>query len=160
MVKCMIYWDVKIQAYQLKMKGDWNRTEKVVAFLKQAIPHSDRKLDVVESNGKKEYTWTFIEKYLDGVQKFCVLIYGQQEVACLLRSQVETQANNQQVVTQRITGIDSVLLEFVKLLPYEAAQKAYKAACLVLHPDRGGNMEAMSKLNASWQRIEKEVYNQ
>lgn len=154
MAKVMIYWDVKIQAYQLKMKTDFDRIEKVVTFLKQAIPHSDRSWD---PNTK---TWTFIEKYLDGVDKFCKLVYGAQEVAVLNRQAVEGQSKQSVNPQVMITGIDATLLEFMKLLPYEAAQKAYKAACFVLHPDRGGNMELMSKLNASWQRIEKEVYHQ
>jgi hypothetical protein len=154
MAKVMIYWDVKIQAYQLKMKTDFDRIEKVVNFLKATIPHSDRSWD---PNTK---TWTFIEKYLDGVEKLCKVIYGNSEVAVLTKASVEGQTKNQAVASQTISGTDATLLEFMKLLPYEAAQKAYKAACFVLHPDRGGNMEAMSKLNASWQKIEREVYHQ
>jgi hypothetical protein len=154
MAKVMIYWDVKIQAYQLKMKTDFDRIEKVVSFLKTAIPHTDRSWD---PNTK---TWTFIEKYLDGVEKLCKVIYGNSEVAVLTKASVEGQTKNQAVASQTISGTDATLLEFMKLLPYEAAQKAYKAACFVLHPDRGGNMEAMSKLNASWQKIEREVYHQ
>ena len=79
MAKCMIYWDTKIQAYQLQMKADFSKIEKTVSFLKGAIPVSDRNW------APDTKTWTFTEKYLDGVSKFCILIFGQQEVAILTK---------------------------------------------------------------------------
>jgi len=55
--------------------------------------------------------------------------------------------------------LDSVLLTFVKLLPYTAAQAAFRKAAMELHPDKnGGNGDRMSALNASWTRIETEFY--
>ena len=150
--KCMIYWDVKVQAYQLQMKSDFGKIEKTVQFLKQAIPHSDRNWN------PDTKTWTFTEKYLDGVQKFCVLIFGQQEVATLTRDKVEGQTRS--VSVQSTNTLDLAILTFMKLLPYEAAQRAYKMAAMTLHPDRGGDMELMTKLNQAWSKIEKEVYKQ
>lgn len=152
MAKCVIFWDIKIQAYQLQMKGDFQKIEKAVAFLKQAIPHSDRNWDPTSK------TWTFTEKYLDGVQKFCVILFGGQEVACLTRDKVEGQSKN--ISVSSTNTLDVALLTFMKLLPFEAAQAAYRRASLTLHPDRGGDMESMTKLNQAWSRIEKEVYKQ
>jgi hypothetical protein len=152
MAKCVIFWDVKVQAYQLQMKSDYGRIEKTVQFLKQAIPHSDRNWEPTTK------TWTFTEKYLDGVQKFCVLIFGAQEVACLTRDKVE--GSTRSVSVQTTNTLDSALLIFMKLLPFEAAQAAYRRASMTLHPDKGGDMEAMTKLNQAWTRIEKELYRQ
>lgn len=158
MAKCVIFWDVKLSAYQLQMKLGYGPTEKLklektVEFLKGAIPHSDRNWD------PSTKTWTFTEKYLDGVQKFCVLIFGAQEVATLTRDKVEGQSKS--ISVHGVNGIDTTLLDFMKLLPFEAAQAAYKRAALFLHPDRpGGSMELMSKLNQAWSKIEREVYHQ
>ena len=151
MAKCVIFWDVKIQAYQLQMKSDFGKIEKTVQFLKGAIPHSDRNWEPTTK------TWTFTEKYLDGVQKFCVLIFGNQEVACLTRDKVEGQSK---ISVSSSNTLDSALLTFMKLLPFEAAQAAYRRASLALHPDRGGDMESMTKLNQAWSKIEKEMYHQ
>jgi len=152
MAKVMIYWDTKLQAYQLQMKGDFAKIEKVVSFLKTAIPHSDRNWDPTSK------TWTFTEKYLDGVQKLCVVMFGSQEVACLTRDKVEGQTRS--VSVNGSNTLDSALLTFMKLLPFEAAQAAYRRASMVLHPDKGGDMELMTKLNQAWSKIEKEVYKQ
>lgn len=147
----MIFWDTKVQAYQLQMKGDFGKIEKTVQFLKQAIPHSDRNWEPTTR------TWTFTEKYLDGVQKFCILIFGQQEVACLTKDKVEGQSK---ISVQSVNSIDAAMLTFMKLLPFDAAQSAYRKASMTLHPDRGGDMESMTKLNQAWSKIEKEVYKQ
>lgn len=151
MAKCVIFWDVKLSAYQLQMKGDFQRIEKTVQFLKGAIPHSDRNWEPTTK------TWTFTEKYLDGVQKFCILVFGAQEVAVLDRTKVEGQSK---ISVSTSNTLDSSLLTFMKLLPFEAAQAAYRRASLVLHPDKGGDMESMTKLNQAWSKIEKELYRQ
>lgn len=153
MAKCMIYWDTKIQAYQLTMKGEFGKIEKTVQFLKGAIPHSDRNWDPTSK------TWTFTEKYLDGVSKFCILIFGAQEVATLTRDKVEGQ-DKAVSNTNGYSQLDSAMLVFMKLLPYEAAQRAYKMAAMNLHPDRGGDMESMTRLNQAWSKLEKELYKQ
>jgi len=152
MAKCVIFWDTKVQAYQLQMKGDFNKIQKTVEFLKGVIPHSDRNWEPTTK------TWTFTEKYLDGVQKFCTLLFGNQEVAVLTRDKVEGQS--QSVSVNGYNTLDSALLTFMKLLPFDAAQAAYRKASMTLHPDRGGDMEKMTKLNQAWSKIEKEVYRQ
>lgn len=152
MAKCVIFWDVKLQAYQLQMKGEFGRIESIVTFLKKNIPHSDRSWEPLSK------TWTFTEQYLNGVQKICTVVFGAQEVAVLTKDKVEGSSKVNSV--QSSNTLDSVLLSFMKLLPFDAALKAYRTAALTLHPDRGGDMEAMTKLNQAWSRIEKEVYKQ
>ena len=46
----------------------------------------------------------------------------------------------------------------MKLLPFDAAQSAYRKAALLLHPNKGGDKEKMTRVNALWSRIENELY--
>lgn len=50
-------------------------------------------------------------------------------------------------------GPSDPLAEFVKLLPFKAAQAAYREAAKALHPDHGGSAVKMQQLNAAWQRV-------
>src|SRR5882724_11721228 len=143
MAKAQLFWDSSVSAYRLKMHGEWSKTEKIVQFLKAQIPHSDRELIVKEDpvTKKKDYTWTFTEKYFDGTVKFLHLVFGSGEVAVVTRQQVE--AAQQPRMTVSINGTTaSVCYEFLKAISYEDAQKAYRSAAIRLHPDRGGDMEA------------------
>ena len=163
MAKAQLFWDTSVQAYRLKMHGDWAKTEKIVAFLKQQIPHSDRNLDVNidPKTQKKDYTWTFTEKYFDGTVKFLHLVFGSGEVAVITRAQVEAaQAPRLPLSGAASNPTAQACYEFMKSIPFEAAQKAYREAAIRLHPDRGGNMEQMSTVNALWTRIQKEIYGQ
>ena len=60
--------------------------------------------------------------------------------------------------TTTVAPIDKLMLDFFRLLPYNAARKAYQIAAMELHPDRGGSLEKMTQLNAAWARIEKEFF--
>ena len=44
------------------------------------------------------------------------------------------------------------LAEFAALLPFEAAQAAYRTAARIYHPDCGGDTLKMQQLNAAWAR--------
>jgi hypothetical protein len=162
MAKAQLFWDSTIQAYRLKMQGEWSKTEKIVEFLKKQIPHSDRNLDVVvdPKTGKKDYTWTFTEKYFDGTVKFLELIFGKSEIAIITRKQVEEAQRPRSAMVSSANPTAQAAFEFLKAIPYEAAQKAYREAAIRLHPDRGGNMEQMASVNALWTKIQKEIYNQ
>jgi hypothetical protein len=143
------------------MQGDYAKIEKCVSFLKQQIPHSDRELIVKEDpvTKKKDYTWTFTEKYFDGTVKFLHLIFGSGEVAVVTKAQVEAAQQPRMPVAVN-SSTASVCYEFLKAISYEDAQKAYRSAAIRLHPDRGGDMEAMSKVNSLWTKLQKELYNQ
>ena len=162
MAKAQLFWDSTIQAYRLKMQGEWSKTEKIVEFLKKQIPHSDRNLDVKEdpSTHKKDYTWTFTEKYFDGTVKFLELVFGKTEIAIITRQQVEAAQAPRSAMISNSSPQATMCFEFLKAIPYEAAQKAYREAAIRCHPDRGGNMEQMSTINALWTRIQKEIYGQ
>lgn len=161
MAKASVFWDSSVQAYRLKMQGDYHKIEKCVEFLKAQIPHSDRELVVkTDPNGKKDYTWTFTEKYYDGTLKFLQLIYGASEVASVTRQQVEAAQQPRMPLSVNGNPLAASCYEFLKALSYEDAQKAYRSAAIRLHPDRGGDMEQMSKVNALWTKLQKELYGQ
>ncbi|PYV73376.1 MAG: hypothetical protein DMG96_23280 [Acidobacteria bacterium] len=42
--------------------------------------------------------------------------------------------------------------EFARLLPYKAAQSAFREAAKIYHPDHGGSKRKMQQLNAAWER--------
>ena len=52
--------------------------------------------------------------------------------------------------SRQLEPIDQTLADFMKLLPFDAAQSAYRKAAIALHPDKGGSMDSMSKLNVLW----------
>lgn len=157
-----IWWDVSIQAYRLSS----TYSTELAAVLKTQIPVSDRSYD----NTTK--IWTFTERFLKPIEEFCklagltiTLISRQQaDAASQGAPQAHTSANSGSVNPNNINGNSSLTLlchQFMSLLPFDAAQTAFRKAALALHPDRpGGDMEKMSQLNIAWQRLEKDLYKQ
>jgi hypothetical protein len=160
--KVRIWWDAKVSAYRLQ--GDFK--PELIEFLKANIPQDHRGYEKTKDpvTGKDEHLWTFIEQYFDGMQKAAFLFFGQANVAILTRAQVESATRGPSSLpnmSTNLTSLDVMLVEFMKLIPFEAAQSAYRKAAMVLHPDRqGGSMEKMTRLNSIWTRIEKEIYQQ
>lgn len=141
-----IWWDVDVGAY--RMITPFNKA--FVDTFKVILPASERAYDVDSK------VWTFWEKHLTNVEALVTKLWGNAPVV-ITRSQAERASQSTGISNQSIP-IDSVIASFVKLIPYEAMQQAYKRAAMLLHPDRGGDMEQMSKMNAAWQRLEKELY--
>lgn len=149
-----IWWDVSVQAY--RVTSPYNK--QLVDTLKSHIPISDRHYDEVTK------TWTIVERQVETFRKLLTLI-GLQYII-ITRQQAETQTaqssnSNSNASAQRGRPLDAVIIEFVRLLPYDAAKAAYRRAALDLHPDRNnGDASKMTSLNANWDRIAKEVYGQ
>lgn len=144
-----IWWDATVRAYRLSGAYD----DQLVSFLKSNIPYSDRAWDPATK------IWTFTESYFSGVEKLCKMVFGDANVSVFTRQQVEATAGaTSGTSVQKVDTITIELAEFLRLLPYEAAQAAYRKAAFILHPDKGGDMEKMSRLNQLWTKIEKEVY--
>lgn len=60
-------------------------------------------------------------------------------------------------VFQRLT-LGEAQLRFCRLLPFEAAEAAWKTAAKYLHPDRGGDGQLMAQLNGLWGVIKEKQY--
>lgn len=141
-----IWWDTSVAAY--RMSSPFNR--ELVEGIKSSIPISDRSYD------PQSKIWTFTERMLTPLQAMLKMLNMQ--AVCITRQQAE-QASQSSPSQQRGKPLDTIIIEFVRLVPYDCMVKAYRAAAMTLHPDRGGSMDAMSSLNSTWSRLEKEVYN-
>lgn len=139
-----IWWDSSVAAYRLAVPYNQTFTE----LFKQLIPHSDR---AWHPDSK---IWTITEKYFDPTATLLKKMFGG-AITIISRDAAEKVSAPPPV---KLAPLDQVLLQFIKLLPHEAAQSAYRKAALLLHPDKGGDMEKMANLNTCWQRIEEEFY--
>jgi hypothetical protein len=139
-----IWWDQAVNAYRMTVpyNPSFNETFKTL------IPHSDR------AWSPDSKTWTITENYFNATKSLVEKIFGNATV--ITRSAQEKASQPPPVKT---APIDQVLLQFVRLLPYDAARRAYLLAANALHPDKGGDMTKMADLNACWQRLEKEWFN-
>ena len=149
-INIRIWWDPTVQAY--RMTSAFNR--ELVDALKAFIPVSDRSYDPATK------IWTFVEKTLAPLQGLIAKLGFNATI--MTRQQVETsQQASSAAPAVRGRPLDAVIIEFVRILPYEAAKAAFRRAALELHPDRNnGDSSKMTTLNADWDRIAKEVYGQ
>jgi len=143
--KVRIWWDRDLQGYYVETP--YSRA--FVEGLKLVVPASDRGWDPASK------IWTITERFFPAIKVAAERIFPGQ-VNILTREQAEKATAPSAV---KIKTLNEVLLDFVLLLPNDALQKAYRVAAMTLHPDRGGDMEKMSRLNALWQRIEMERIN-
>jgi hypothetical protein len=146
-IKCKLWWDNSVGAYRISTPY----SPQFVDYIKASIPGSDRAYD------KATHYWTFSEKYFKQVEDVIKKLWPTEHV---IISHAQAQSASAPPALAR-TAITTAIEEFFLLLPFDAANAAYRKAALELHPDReGGNMEKMSKLNALWDRIKKEVFKQ
>jgi len=143
-----IWWDAPIAAYRLSSPY----SKDLVEGLKTTIPISDRSFDPTTK------VWTFVERQLDPLLKFLKLMNVQPVV--VTRQQVEAASQSTPQGPRKGAALAEVALEFIRVAGPDAMLKAYRAAAMTLHPDRGGSMDKMSALNAAWERLQKEVYGQ
>jgi hypothetical protein len=150
-----IWWDASVSAY--RMTSPYNAS--LVDALKQFIPVSDRSYDPATK------VWTFVERQLAPLQGLLKQLNMQPVI--ITRAQAEqaaqqaaSSAGSQSTAAQRVKPLDTVIIEFVRLLPYDAMRSAYRKAAMELHPDKGGSAERSAQLNDNWSRIAKEVYGQ
>ena len=145
-----IWWDSSVQGYRFQTPYN----PKYVDTLKQLIPFSERAWDA----GTK--TWVISEKVWESVRKITEAAFAT-VAQVVTRAQVEAQANASRAgatASGLASTVGGAANEFLTLIPYEAAQKAYRHAALLMHPDRGGDPDKMSKMNAAWQQVEKSIY--
>lgn len=145
-----IWWDTSVSAYRMASPF----SQELVDVLHKVIPYSDRSFD------KPTKIWTFNEPHLTPLLSTLKLLGVSPTV--ITRQQAEaaaTQSHAGAAASTRGEPIDAVIVRFVRLVPADAMQKAYRAAAIAMHPDKGGDANKMSALNAAWDRIQKEVYN-
>jgi hypothetical protein len=138
-----IWWDASVNAYRMTVPYNATFNE----LFKNLIPHSDRNWN------KDSKVWTITEQFFEPTKKLITATFGPPIV--IDRAAQEKASQPPPVKT---APIDNVILQFFKLLPYDAARKAYLLGANVHHPDRGGDMDKMTNFNACWQRIEQEFF--
>lgn len=146
-IKCRIWWDDSIQAYRISVPYD----AKFIDFLKVAIPVAHRAFD------PSTKIWTFAEQYFDPVKNTAEKVWGKQDVTTV--SKAQTQQATAPPSVQK-ASMDEIFVQWCKLLTPDAFMAAYRKAATELHPDKGGDMEKMARLNVLWERIKKEHLKQ
>jgi len=146
--KCRIWWNTDIDSYQITVAY----SPQFLTILKQLIPVSDRGYD------EETKIWVFSERFFTAVKKLAEATWPNAgEVHIIDRA---TSERSKATPSVQKAPIGDICQEFMKLLPYDAALTAYRKGAAILHPDRGGSMESMSRLNVLWTRLSKEVYKQ
>jgi len=143
-----VWWDASVSAY--RMSSPFNR--ELVDAIKAFIPVSDRSYDPTSK------IWTFVERQLTPLQQLLTKLNC--NVVVVTRQQAEQASQSSPNNAVRGKSIEVIALEFMRVAGADAMLKAYRAAAMTLHPDRGGSMDKMSALNAAWDRLQKEVYEQ
>jgi hypothetical protein len=147
MSKCTIWYDPKLDGYTLQCSFNPD----FVDFIKSQIPASDRAFDPPTKN------WKFNKKYADAVKNVAEKLFGKTNVSFISEQQVKGAMPS----ASKSSTLESALAQFMKLLPFDAANAAYRKGAMLLHPDHvGGSMEAMSNLNTLWDRIKAELYKE
>jgi hypothetical protein len=147
-----IVWDMTINAY--KLSSSFN--DELRQFLSKQIPVSDRywKADTRE--------WIYVERQHKPILAFLALMGMSPTVVD--RKTVEDQVKNSQQANQRKSGSNGAsgsgfAVEFIRLIPFDIMQKAFRQTAMQLHPDKnGGDGSKMSELNSAWDKIQKEIY--
>jgi hypothetical protein len=133
-----IWWDSDEYVCQFSFSYE------IVDFLR-SLPRRDRR------SNDDDKTWSFRSKHLDAVLFECRRLGFQIERLDIADAEdwpSRTEPNSTELL----------LVNFFRMVPKEAMRRAYCAAALTLHPDRGGDTADMQRLNDLWQRIEKEWY--
>jgi hypothetical protein len=146
MANVRIWWDSQVAAYRIAMPY----SQEFVSAIKALIPASDRAFDPTTK------VWTFTERFFDPMQLLCEKVYGKHNVVAVTRQQAQS-AQAPASITKFTAA--QLAVDFLTLVGFDAAQAAYRRGAVALHPDHGGNLEKMTKLNAVWQRLEKEVFH-
>lgn len=139
--KCRIWWDESVQGYHVSTPY----SKEFVEFIKLGVPASDRGFDPTTK------IWTVTEKYFDLIYSTATKVWKNPgDVAVVTKAQ--SQAASAPPAVSR-ASLDSVMLDFVKMLPERALLQAFRFAAAELHPDKGGDMDKMMRLNTLWDRI-------
>lgn len=155
--KVTLAWSQKSSAYALKFHDTqhWNEMQIFITYLK-TIPYGERDYN------PEDKTWFFVEKYLPQIQSMLAPL----EQAGIFVTEFQEKPANQ-TFTGKFVSIDTYIDDFkvlsggvdIRNLDYPTAKKAYRKACMLHHPDRGGDAKKMSTLNEAWLHIEESHFN-
>ena len=151
MPQVKIIYDSSVQAYKVRVPY----SKEFLDAMRQLIPVANRMWDPLTK------TWTVSEAFGLPIKSLCDRVWGSTSVMFIDAAHQQSHSANQTQtpIVRRNAPLDEVLLTFVKLLPYNAARKAYLFAAQELHPDKqGGDSTKMTSINAAWTRIEQEFY--
>jgi hypothetical protein len=163
-VKVQIWWDTNTGSYVMSSPY----AEKLITGLKHVIPENLRHYD------KTTRFWYIPENYGDSLKLIAEGVFGVGTVSFVSRKATEqaeaaktgTSGNYippAQSASGYMTPLDKSILNFFRLLPYEAAVSAFKLAARALHPDRNlndpqGAHSRMASLTEAWSVIEREAF--
>lgn len=155
-IKCRIWWDQSTDAYIVS--STYSRDlEKFVEALKQFIPTGSREYDPTSK------FWYIKEQYASMVQNLAEKFFGMSSVSFTSKTVTQQSQQSHYAPVVSSTPMQKTMSDFVELLPYEAAKRAYLLATQALHPDKHHNdptfdPSKQAKLNEVWTRIEKEYF--
>jgi hypothetical protein len=107
--------------------------------LKNDIPPRARKYLPVDKEWKVEAA------YAEDVEKLVRKYFGEPTIV----------QNEVYVQGPAVSG-DDPYARFLRACPTPVLAKLYKVAAIELHPDRGGDANAMAEVNAAWTEIKKD----
>lgn len=152
-VRITITWEPAARVYKVVVPYD----ENFIEFIKAKIPGNKRAWD------GSQKCWFVDEDVINvlvvlGTELWtadAVVFHSREEVEKAEREQREAQ---RQAVLNALPPRERAAMEFIELCTTDALKAAYRKAALELHPDRAsGDAERMTKLNAAWAALEKEL---
>lgn len=119
----------------------------LVDFIKETIPARERRWD------KDAKAWSFAAGHAHRVLNEARRL----GFSCRTEGIGEDARRDTPPPRPAYRNTDDAIVAFFRLLPPDALKAAYRAAAIKLHPDHGGDEQAMKELNELWQRIEEEL---
>lgn len=160
MQQCSFTWDVLRQAYSIEASFQPNFIE----FIKAKVPVSDR-VPEYDSVTRKFKCWYIKEAWFDILYELAsqlwpggVYVLSKQQAQDAWSAQEKARADALAAQRAAVLGpFEAALLDFCSLCDVDALRAARNKMAIALHPDKGGDPEKMSKLNASWFIVETEL---
>jgi hypothetical protein len=137
--KAYFWFDATLNRYRVQ----FSYSAGFVELIKRSVPPRKRKW---HADAK---TWSFDREYLN------MLVHHANQWFGFVHAP-EPEREPEPEVEAPAPGVDGLIIQFFRALPSSARKAAYRTAALKLHPDVGGSAEEMLRLNALWERIEKE----
>jgi hypothetical protein len=137
-----IRWDADAKVYACS--GPWS--DKMMRFkdaLKLNIPKEDWDYD------PDSKTWYIAERQFNPVCTLAKIYWKDNPGAVhIIDKQTVEAARARKLTRDGASGTDLLLLKFIRMLPNDALEKAYKTAVMMMHPDRIGTIGSQERADA------------